>query len=136
MRLIICLLGLTLTTACAQKNTGQVAEKPAHASQSEQVKPATASQPCPKGVKTGCNVPAKTSAQLQKSAQDRQACISKCIKSRQAEAISHELIESQCQIGCNRQHPLHQVRVIPTIEELQAQPKTIQERQPIPEANQ
>ena len=128
MRSIFCMIAFTLMTACSQKNTGQSPESPAQTTQPENRPPTTTAKPCPEGVKTGCNVPAKTDAQLQKSAQERKSCITKCIKSRQAEAISHVLIESQCKTACNRQHPQNQVRVIPTIEDLKPNSTTEQNK--------
>ncbi len=48
-------------------------------------------------------------------------CITKCIQSRQAEAIAADVIEHQCRQGCQTKRSGEQLQLIPTIEEQKEQ---------------
>jgi hypothetical protein len=72
---------------------------------------------CPEGVKVGCNVPDVTQADIDANNAKTTECIDTCIASRQTEAVSAEMIESQCQQQCMEEHFMGQVEVVPTLEE-------------------
>ena len=72
---------------------------------------------CPEGVKTGCNVPDVTQADLDANQQVIQECIDACIQSKQAESRGAETIQSDCQSACFEEHFMGQVEVVPTLTE-------------------
>ena len=59
-----------------------------------------------KATKDSKSVANRTKEQLKKDEEAKRACIQQCIKSRQAEAISADLIKTQCTVGCNKKHIL------------------------------
>lgn len=75
--------------------------------------PVAAHTDCPEGVKLACNVPNVTQKTLQKTEAVIQQCIADCIYARQAEAISADQIQQQCESGCMEEHFIGQVEVVP-----------------------
>ena len=102
---------MALLVGCAQKKTEPATPEPPPAEQ------AKTDDDCPPGVKIDCNVPSMTEQEIANINQAKQECVEKCIESRTAEAIGADVIESQCQQGCEEKHFIGQVQVVPTIEE-------------------
>ena len=75
------------------------------------------SDACPEGVKVGCNVPDVTQADIDTNQAKISSCKATCISNRQAESVSADMIESQCQQQCLEEHFMGQVEVVPTLEE-------------------
>jgi len=71
---------------------------------------------CPPGVKIACNVPTMTQDEIDSINAANKQCFEECVQSRQAEAIAHDVIESECQYSCNQQHFVGQVQVAPSLE--------------------
>ena len=71
---------------------------------------------CPPGVKISCNVPTMTQEEIDRINAANKQCFEECVQSRQAEAISHDVIESECQHSCNQQHFIGQVQIAPSLE--------------------
>ena len=110
-------IALLSSLSCAQKKTGDITSNPA-----ETIAPETPDkevlpnqEDCPPGVKTPCNVPAMTEEEIAKSQEAERKCFADCVQSRQAEAIAHDVIESQCQQSCMQEHFVGQVRVVPSV---------------------
>ena len=60
-----------------------------------------------------------TEEEIAKSQEDEQQCFADCVQSRQAEAIAHDVIESECRQSCMQEHFVGQVRVVPSSPELE-----------------
>ena len=71
---------------------------------------------CPPGVKIACNVPTMTQEEIDRINAANKQCFEECVQSRQAEAVAHDVIESECQYSCNQQHFVGQVQVAPSLE--------------------
>lgn len=72
-------------------------------------------RPPPPGVKVAGNLPVRTEAELAERAAARETCVETCLRERQAEARSIELIEADCQGSCMQEHPVEQVEVAPSL---------------------
>ena len=70
---------------------------------------------CPEGVKTGCNVPDVTQADLDMNQQKIQTCTEECVQSRQAESIGAQQIQHECHNQCMEEHFMGQVEVVPEV---------------------
>jgi hypothetical protein len=70
---------------------------------------------CPEGVKTGCNVPDVTQADLDMNQQKIQTCTEECVQSRQAESIGAQQIQHECHNQCMEEHFMGQVEIVPEI---------------------
>ena len=110
MKMLLYFIFLWTLISCANQNPPV---------ESNNTKQKTVDDDCPPGVKIGCNVPKKTQEEMDAKIQDYKTCVNECIKSRQAESIAHDVIETQCQDGCN-QHLIEQVQVIQSKEEMEA----------------
>ncbi len=75
------------------------------------------------GIKNSENVPSLTQEELDKRYAEQRACISKCVQSRQMQAVSPETIRRECTQECMKTHFVGQVGVIPN-------PKAPQEKAP------
>ena len=100
---VICLLG------CAKQPTPTVSSTP------ESIPIVSESNDCPEGVKTGCNVPDVTQADVDANQQLIVTCTETCIQSRQAESIGAEQIQNECHNQCMEEHFMGQVEIIPQI---------------------
>ena len=98
---MICLLG------CAKQSTPTVTTTP------EPTPIVSETDDCPDGVKTGCNVPDVTQADLDSNQLKIQTCTEECVQSRQAESIGAEQIQNECHNKCMEEHFMGQVEVVP-----------------------
>ena len=58
------------------------------------------------------NVPGLSPAELERREAARRRCVTRCVLSRQMEAVSHTTIQQQCADQCMDEHFVGQVRVI------------------------
>ena len=119
-------IALLSSLSCAQKNTGTLSSNPTETtatevSAGEMPTSCKKKEDCPPGVKDPCNVPAMTEDEIAKSQEDEQQCFADCVQSRQAEAIAHDVIESECQQSCMQEHFVGQVRVVPSSPKLETE---------------
>ena len=98
-----------LATACSQKKANPPSDK-------GPVEVLSADLDCPPGVKNDCNVPSLTQDQIDTINAANKKCFEACVTARQMEAIGHEIIESECQQGCDEQHFVGQGQVAQTLE--------------------
>lgn len=77
---------------------------------------------CPVGVKTDCNVPTLSQTDIDKINEANRQCVIDCVSSRQTEAMAADLIQEQCQRGCDQKHFVGQVQVDPVLNEIESGP--------------
>ncbi len=116
---------LTITSlifvfACATKTTEPTPIDPPPTEESS-IAPKT-DPDCPPGVKTDCNVPTLTQAEIDKIQEANRQCVADCVSSRQAEAMAAQMIQDQCQNSCDQKHFVGQVQIEPVLNELESGP--------------
>lgn len=112
----IYIFSLFLCFSCSPKKK----EEPQAASQTT---PKTDDADCPPGVKTACNVPTMTQEEIAVIQEKNKECVQECVRSRQMEAVDHNMIESQCQHSCNQEHFVGQVQVAPSLPQKSLEPE-------------
>ena len=113
---LFCLLVCSMIS-CSQKNTPTTEAVPAKETLAEKPKEEkTVDADCPPGVKTACNVPTMTQQEIADIQAKNQQCVKECVDSRMAEAMAADVIQSQCQQGCNQRFFVGQVQVAPSLE--------------------
>jgi len=114
MRVLMSVLLLACVGGHPGASPSGVAGEPASAPAGTEAEPGPAPPP-PPGVKVAGNVPVRTEAELEELGKARETCLDTCLRERQAEALSIELIEADCQAFCLDEHPVEQVEIAPSL---------------------
>jgi hypothetical protein len=118
---IILYAAMVLSFACLTKKTEPVTTDPTTIE--DAAEETSGESDCPEGVKVDCNVPTMTREEIAEINEANRQCVEDCVTSRQAEAMSADLIQEQCQQGCNQKHFVGQVQVAPTLNDLENVPE-------------
>lgn len=100
------LLCTVILLSCAQQPT------PSTSAALEAASISAETNDCPEGIKTGCNVPDVTQADLDANQQKIQTCTEECIQVRQAESIGAQQIQHERHNQCMEEHFMGQLEVI------------------------
>ncbi len=115
MKLYLLLASFSWSISCSNKATPTTTVDPAPI----EVLSTDSDQECPEGVKISCNVPDMTEKEMNTIYAANQQCMVECVQSRQAESISSDMIQQECQQGCDDLYFVGQVEMIPELESVE-----------------
>ena len=115
MKLYLLLASFSWSISCSNKVTPTTTVDPTPI----EVLSPDSDQECPKGVKISCNVPDMTEKEMNTIYAANQQCVETCVQSRQAESVSAEMIQHECQRGCDDLYFVGQVEIIPELESVE-----------------
>ena len=107
------------SVACSTKKATVEPAEEAAGEALEQNETTGSTADCPEGVKTPCNVPSMTAEEIAEINAANLQCVEACVAQRRVEAMSADIIQSQCQQSCDAKHFVGQVQVVPSVQEVE-----------------